>query len=62
MYDKVTLRVDLNEEKTTEFKAIKDYHGLENNAEVIRILISEAYRRIAPAILDHETIKVAANG
>ena len=43
--EKITLRVDLTGVALKRFKAIKDYYGLNADAELVRILISEEYRR-----------------
>ena len=53
----MTLRVDLKGSKAGEFLEIKNYHGLENNADVVRLIITHAHREI----LDSEstTEKVA---
>jgi len=43
--EKLTLRVDLTGIALKRFKAIKDYYGLNADAELVRVLISEEYRR-----------------
>lgn len=43
--EKMTLRVDLTGNALQRFKAIKLYYGLKADSELVRILISEEYRR-----------------
>ena len=42
---KVSIRLDLDEELAKRFTNIKNKMGIKNNAEVIRILISQEYQR-----------------
>jgi len=43
--DKITLRVDLKGVALNRFLALKEYYGLENDTELVRILISSEYQR-----------------
>lgn len=43
--DQITLRVDLKGLVLERFLKLKDYYGITNDSELVRILISEEYRR-----------------
>lgn len=43
---KVQLRVNLEGEWADKFNEIKDFHGLKNSSEVVRVLITEHHRKI----------------
>ena len=42
---KLTLRVDLSEKASERFRALKEYYAVNADAELVRILISEEFRR-----------------
>jgi len=50
MYEEgaLTLRVDLKGDSAVEFLALKKHLGLSNNTEVIRHLISDAFKEKLP--------------
>ena len=44
--DKIYLRVNLRGLILKRFLALKEYYGVENDTELVRILISQEYQRI----------------
>jgi len=45
---KIRLGIDLNEDATQKFLAVKEDIGIESNADVVRCLIRDYYRKIKP--------------
>jgi len=50
MYDNVCLRLNLKGEEARKFKAVKEWLGLRRNTEVVRALVSEAYRNLKKSV------------
>jgi hypothetical protein len=44
--EKIQIRIDLEGDVAEKFNAIKADRGLENNTDIIRLLITEAYKRL----------------
>jgi len=44
--EKLTIRIDLEGELAKKFEIIKREKGIENNTDVLRNLISEAYKQL----------------
>jgi len=60
LFNKLTLRVDLNGEAVHKFQVIKKMLGLENNTEVVRSLINQRYAEIQPREAEVEAPEVRA--
>lgn len=48
MFDKVTLRVDLDGDLVCKFHVLKNRLSLKNNTEVVRSLINQRYAELQP--------------
>jgi metal-responsive CopG/Arc/MetJ family transcriptional regulator len=46
MTEKIIIRIDLEGELARKFEVIKREKGIENNTDVLRNLISEAYKQL----------------
>jgi adenylate kinase len=46
MSEKLTIRLELDEELAQKFETVKNEKGIENNTDVLRSLITEAYKKI----------------
>jgi len=46
MGEKLNVRVEFKEEMIQKFEAVKKYLGLEINAEVLRLLVSDKFKEI----------------
>ena len=46
MSKKVEIRVSLEDEFFEKIESIKNYYGIKNNTELIRLLITEKHREI----------------
>ena len=44
----ILIRMDFEDEEAERFEAVKKWLGLKQNTEVIRALITDAYRKIPP--------------
>jgi len=47
--EKIQIRIDLEGEIAEKFKAVKQDKGIENNTDVIRSLIVDAYKKLKEA-------------
>jgi hypothetical protein len=59
MYQKMVLRVDLDEDHASKFQTIKKRMGLRSNTEVIRSMITLRYAEIQPDKAEVEPQEVA---
>jgi transposase len=48
--EKIQIRIDLEGDVADKFNAIKSDRGLENNTDVIRLLITEAFKRLSKEV------------
>jgi hypothetical protein len=47
--EKIQIRIDLEGELAEKFKAVKQDKGLENNTDVLRSLIVDAFKKLSGA-------------
>ena len=61
--ERISIRMDFEEEDIDRFKAVKKWMGLKQNTEVIRALISEKYheKHMQPDRLDNRDLLEAFN-
>lgn len=46
--EKITFSMTLENELAKKFNAVKNFYGLENNTEVVRILVHDKYTQLFP--------------
>ena len=42
----INIRVELKGKEAEKFRVIKEYHGLENNTDICRLLLNKEHREI----------------
>lgn len=48
----LNVRVEFKGEMATKFEAIRNYLGLENNTEVLRVLVNDKFKEIQKEVED----------